>query len=205
VAETVSDVERREIWTFLRAIMETAPMQFCHKYCHANEPDKVPADSEGFLKLLHQIWFQLYRRTRGGRDDSSGFEHVFVGEVKDSQVSGFHNWIQLYLEEQKGALDYRGYIKPRSSGEACTNDDDHILTLQFSWKGIEKSVGTSFIGVSPEFEFALYTMCFLVGGEDNHVTLDTGADVFDLNIRCYRMGHEQIGTSFPEATAHYEE
>jgi len=140
--------------------------------------------------------FQLYRRSRGGREDSSGFEHVFIGEVKDDKVSGFHNWFQLYMEEKKGALDYRGYIKPHS------NDDDSILTLQFAWNGVEKAVGTSLIGTSLEFEMALYTTCFLVGGKDSCVTLDTGVEVFDLNIRCYRMGSNQIGNSFSEAKSH---
>jgi poly(U)-specific endoribonuclease len=96
--------------------------------------------------MLHKIWFQLYGRSRGGREDSSGFEHVFIGEVKGGKVSGFHNWIQLYMEEKKGTLDYRGYIKPRSHNDAATNDDDHILTLQFAWNGVEKAVGTSFMG-----------------------------------------------------------
>lgn len=204
VAESVSDSERSEVKVFLRAVMETAPMQFCHKYCSANA-ENVLSDKEGFLDLLHRIWVKPYGRSRGGREDSSGFEHVFVGEVKDDKVSGFHNWIQLYQEEKKGALDYRGYIKPRGQNEAATNDDDHILTLQFAWNGVEKAVGTSFMGTSPEFEMALYTTCFLVGGEENHVTLDTGVDVFELNIRCYRIGSMKIGTSFPEAHSHYEE
>jgi poly(U)-specific endoribonuclease len=205
MAENVTDTERREVWDFLKAIMQTAPMQFCHKYCRANKPEEVPADADGFMKLLHSIWFDLYKRSRGGRADSSGFEHVFVGEVKDGSISGFHNWIQLYLEEKKGALDYRGYIKPRSRNDAVTNEDDHILTLQFAWNGVEKSIGTSFIGVSPEFEVALYTLCFLVGQEDNKVTLDTGNDVFELNIKCYSMARDKIGTSYPEALAHYED
>jgi poly(U)-specific endoribonuclease len=202
--ESNSDKEKAEVRAFLQAIMETAPMQFCHKYCVANG-EHIPSDKEGFISLLQSIWFDLYGRSRGGPKDSSGFEHVFVGEVKEDKVSGFHNWIQLYLEEKKGSLDYRGYIKPRGQNEASTNDDDRILTLQFTWNGYEKSVGSSFIGTSPEFEMALYTTCFLVGGEENQIQLDTGIDVFTLNIRCYRMGSMQIGTSFPEASSHYEE
>ena len=43
--------------------------------------------------------------------DSSGFEHVFVGETRgDSEVIGFHNWIQFYLQEKAGHVDYQGYI-----------------------------------------------------------------------------------------------
>ena len=54
-----------------------------------------------FFANFAQIWFELYGRSRGGRKDSSGFEHVFVGEIKDDQVSGFHNWIQFWIEECK--------------------------------------------------------------------------------------------------------
>mmetsp|Transcript_31378 Transcript_31378/g.46280 ORF Transcript_31378/g.46280 Transcript_31378/m.46280 type:complete len:467 (+) Transcript_31378:134-1534(+) len=201
-AEKVTSTERKENIDFLNAIMQTAPMQFCHKYLQ--KKGKASGDPTEFKKLLHKIWFDLYKRTRGGPRDSSGFEHVFIGEVKDGKISGFHNWIQLYMEEQKGALDYRGYIKPRNKSDAQTNSDDHVLTLQFSWKGVEKSVGTSFIGVSPEFEIALYSMCFLLGSEDNEVSLNTGSDEFVLNIKCYTYDRDKIGTAFPEATAHYD-
>lgn len=44
------------------------------------------------------------------RPDSSGFEHVFVGETRGRRtVIGFHNWIQLYLQEKLGHIDYKGY------------------------------------------------------------------------------------------------
>jgi poly(U)-specific endoribonuclease len=134
------------------------------------------------------------------------------------------------LEEKAGNVDYRGYIKPRSrDSSAETNEDDPVLTLQFSWNGVEKFVGTSFIGkkyvvdiitsflamssviislfkgVSPEFELALYTMAFLTGESDNEVTIDTGGESFDLNIKCHKYdGDTKVGSCYPEALAHYE-
>lgn len=46
---------------------------------------------------------------------------------------------------------------------------------------------------------------FLMGDEENNVSLDTGTgDTFDLKIRCYKMAHDKVGTAFPEATAHYD-
>ena len=36
--------------------------------------------------LLHQTWFAMYSRGRGV-DDSSGFEHVFVGESKRGEIT----------------------------------------------------------------------------------------------------------------------
>ena len=54
---------------------------------------------------------------RRGNCDSSGFEHVFVGESRGSpdnrEVTGFHNWIQFYLEEKRGNIDYKGWVPPR--------------------------------------------------------------------------------------------
>jgi poly(U)-specific endoribonuclease len=34
-----------------------------------------------------------------------------------------------------------------------------------------KSVSSTLIGVSPEFEIGLYTLGFFAGGEDNHVDI----------------------------------
>ena len=48
-----------------------------------------PASLGEFRKLLFKIWFELYNRSRGGRPDSSGFEHVFTGEIKVRAVNTF--------------------------------------------------------------------------------------------------------------------
>lgn len=37
----------------------------------------------------------------------------FVGEVDKGEVKGLHNWVQYYLEEQRGSLHYLGYMNPR--------------------------------------------------------------------------------------------
>ena len=57
---------------------------------------------EGFKQELKDYWFQFYERD--SPRDSSGFEHVFVGERDpgDRSVGGFHSWLQLYLEEKAG-------------------------------------------------------------------------------------------------------
>ena len=69
------------------------------------------ANVGAFKQQLHQMWFSAYRREI--QNDSSGFEHVFVGEARDGQVIGLHNWIQFSNEEQKRNLNYKGYIFPR--------------------------------------------------------------------------------------------
>lgn len=209
--ENVTEQELQENRAFLNEIMKTAPMKYCHQYCVAKnvtyKGEEISESESEFKRILNSIWFELYSRS-GGRKDSSGFEHVFVGEVKNGSVSGFHNWIMFYLEEKRGKVDFRGYIKPRSreSFTAETNDDDPVLTLQFKWNGVEKFVGTSFIGVTPEFEMALYTMAFLAAeGNENEITLDAGSDKFDLNVKCHKYDRNtKVGSCYVEALAHYE-
>jgi len=86
-----------------------------------------------------------------------------------------------------------------------TDSDDHVLTVQFSWNGVMKKMGTMFLGVSPEFEMALYTLCFLMGNQENKVDLRTGEENFGLNIKCFTMARNKIGTSYPEVLNHYED
>ena len=36
--------------------------------------------------------------------------------VKDGKVLGMHNWLNIYMEERAGRLNYKGCIKPRRRG-----------------------------------------------------------------------------------------
>ena len=86
-------------------------------------------------------------------------------------MTGLHNWIRFYSEECKGAVDYRGYILPKKRlGGEDADASGQLLSLQFAWtedgRTETKSVSSMLIGVSPEFEFALYTLCFMAGEAD---------------------------------------
>ena len=60
-------------------------------------------------KILHE-WFEFYDRS--SPQDSSGFEHVFLGEYKGgNKVNGFHNWVQFYLKEKANEVNYLGYVR----------------------------------------------------------------------------------------------
>ena len=66
--------------------------------------------------------------------DSCGFEHVFVGETKSgSEIIGFHNWVQFYLQEKSTHLDYKGY-KARDhdlvSAAVHQTKEMHLFLLQ---------------------------------------------------------------------------
>lgn len=194
--EVVTQQDKHEEIAFVEEIARTAPIKYLHRYLV--QKGAVPQDYEDFKRMLTSLWFDLYGRG-GNSSCSSAFEHVFVGEIKgrgqgESEVSGFHNWIQFYLEEAKGNVDYQGYIFPRRRGES-PDSEIQLLTVQFEWHGVLKSVSSTLIGVSPEFEVALYTLCFFVGGEDNRV--DIGP--YSVNVKCYRLGNNKIGSAFPIA------
>lgn len=70
----------------------------------------VTADPQTHRELLKTIWFNMYSRG-GGKIGSSGFEHVFLSEVKNGTVMGLHNWIYLSEAEKSGDLDYKGWTK----------------------------------------------------------------------------------------------
>jgi poly(U)-specific endoribonuclease len=80
--EEVTERERDEAHAFLNAIMETAPMKYCHQYCLVKDASyegrSVPRNENEFVKILETMWFELYSRS------GCGFEHVFVGEVSES-------------------------------------------------------------------------------------------------------------------------
>ncbi|XP_060619799.2 uridylate-specific endoribonuclease [Anolis sagrei] len=137
---------------FLQEIMKTKVMKELYSFLHSKNRYDTESD---FVADLKKMWFGLYSR---GNDegDSSGFEHIFLGEVKKGKVSGFHNWIRFYLLEKEGVINYLSY---NYDGPWTSYPD--VLGMQFSWDGFFKEVGTAFIGSSPEFEFALYSLSFI--------------------------------------------
>eukprot|EP00064_Thunnus_orientalis_P017055 superscaffoldBa00003522_g17130 len=208
--EIVTPEEVAENHKFLDSIVKTPTMKIAHKYLV--EKHLSPRDETQFKEQLYRIWFELYARRGSSRwvdagtalqcnftsgichyDDSSGFEHVFVGETRGGRtVIGFHNWIQLYLQEKLGHIDYKGYSVTANSPQP--DENKHILALQFSWKNGIKPKGSIFIGVSPEFEFALYTLCFLSSPNER---VKVQFSFYEVEIVCHHYNQKHIGTTYP--------
>ncbi|KAK3555353.1 hypothetical protein QTP86_014953, partial [Hemibagrus guttatus] len=191
VPEVVTPEEEAENHRFLDSIIKTPVMKIVHRYLV--EKKLSSPDTSAFKEQLHRIWFELYARRGSNRPDSSGFEHVFVGETRGGHtVIGFHNWIQLYLQEKLGHIDYKGYSVKADSPEP--DENKHILALQFSWKNGIKPKGSIFIGVSPEFEFALYTLCFITSPNER---VRMSFSLYDVEIVCHHYNQKHIGTTYP--------
>lgn len=189
--EVVTNEERKENRDFIDAIMETDVMQEAHRYLV--EKNKAPKDEIEFKRLLYKTWFSLVRRTKGDRDfDSSSFEHVFVGEGREDHFIGLHNWIQFYLQEKAGNIDYHGYFRRET-----VKDDEHfrLIALQFNWRGEKgKPMSSCFLGTSPEFEIAAYTVCFLSGKHGRNMDIQLGE--YEVEISCLPLGRDCIGTAY---------
>lgn len=191
VAESVSSAEKSENSAFLDASLKTPVMEYVYNYLKAKS---LVSSQSDFKRQLDALWFTLFKRS-GSTYDSSGFEHVFVGEAKAEQISGMHNWIQLYNEEKADRLDYQGYIR---RGGAQVGANDHLLTIQFEWNDVRKPISSSLIGTTPEFELALYSLCYFAtkGGKSNVWLGD-----YSSKVVCYKNGYgssEHLGSAWVE-------
>ncbi|XP_068226063.1 uridylate-specific endoribonuclease-like [Palaemon carinicauda] len=179
--------EAVELDNFLDAILDTKVMQMTSDFLYEK---KLCTGS--MREKVKEIWFQLYPRGNGGALSSSGFEHSFVGEIKNGAVSGFHNWVHFYNEEKNGNLDYGGWSKMKDFDEKGMVLEDH-----FEWQNYEKQVGSSFIGTSPEFEIAVYTLCFLTR-PDSLCPVRMRGQQFKIQTWTYQYaGKTLVGSAYP--------
>jgi len=126
---------------------------------------------------------------------------------------------QTMIEEVKGNLEYMGAILPRHRrhGDDKTDSGERrLISIQLGRDGEIKvsarsqrsqaasradcvpaqDVSSMFVGTSPEFELALYSLCFFAGQEENRVTVGD----YDLTIKCYRIRSkygDKVSTAFP--------
>ncbi|XP_029549889.1 poly(U)-specific endoribonuclease [Salmo trutta] len=153
------------------------------------------SSEEEFLHDLKMMWFGLYSRY-AGKMDSSGFEHIFAGEIKGGKISGFHNWLQFYRLEKQGLIDYYSH----SFDGPWTSHPD-VLGMQFMWDGYFKQVGSSIIGCSPEFDLAVYSLCYITRpGKQCKLSLGGKSLViqtYTWDKSSYGNGKKYIGSAFP--------
>ncbi|WAR10241.1 ENDUD-like protein, partial [Mya arenaria] len=113
------------------------------EHTSAQESQEVTSFLDEISKTT--IWFATYPR-HGGTYDSSGFEHVFVGET-DS-------------------------------------------------KGVTKALGSFIYGTSPEFDIAMFTVCYLTH-KNQHCNFSV--DGHNMEVLTYEMTHGgggHLGTGY---------
>lgn len=195
VSENETAEEREEVKDFIEAVMDTSVFRYVLAY--VNAAGVWSGDEDDFKRELHRLWFSGYRR--GTSNDSSGFEHVFVGECKQGKVTGCHNWLAFHQYELQRLVDYRGLIGQRREYDDSSDDDVRLVTLNFvSCDGESKDVSSMFLGTSPEFELALYTLAFMTTrGREGKLRTSVGG--YPLILTVYKIADNKVGSVFPEA------
>uniref|UniRef100_S4P3D5 Poly(U)-specific endoribonuclease-like protein n=1 Tax=Pararge aegeria TaxID=116150 RepID=S4P3D5_9NEOP len=190
INEHVTPQERTEENTFMDALMSTSVIR--HLMNFLKDKGYVTPDPKQQRDFLKQIWFGLYSRGKG-KISSSGFEHIFVSELKNGEVSGLHNWLYFSKEEVANRINYLGYLK-----YVEFNDKGAVLKMHFNQQGVDKPVDTMFVGTSPELEIAIYTLCYVTRvGNDCKLKLgNKDLDIVTHNFR-YRSKN-YIGSAYPQ-------
>jgi poly(U)-specific endoribonuclease len=148
------------------------------------------SDISQLRNYYRTIWFGLYSRATG-YVGSSGFEHVYLGELK-SGISGLHSWYRYYLEEKAGRMQYLGYINKILMG------DNTLVEMPMLWTGIYKSISSVNVGGSPELELALATTCFLI--RPNALCPVMGLNGLKYSYQTYTLaynGNTYVGSAYP--------
>lgn len=101
---------------------------------------------------------------------------------------------KLFLSNSRALFLLTALLFLSSSSSPQPDENKHILALQFSWKNGIKPKGSIFIGVSPEFEFALYTLCFLSSPNER---VKVQFSLYDVEIVCHHYNQKHIGTTYP--------
>lgn len=162
VSEISTSYKREKLHKFIKSLLETD--LFIYLYYFLLKKNIIKKYVE-FQSYIYDLWFKYY--SRGGKNDSSPFEHIFIGETTKDKTIGFHNWIHFFMEERLGKVDYYGYMN-------VTNINyPYVLNLKFKWEGKIKGQSSGFIGTSPEFEMVLYTICsILIPPDKKYISFD---------------------------------
>ncbi|KAF8383643.1 hypothetical protein PRIPAC_72785 [Pristionchus pacificus] len=181
--------DNAETKAFLDAIETTKPYQTLLNFLKArNHP--YGKSSAALKAAISSLWFDRYSRAKGVLD-SSAFEHVFIGELKNGEVSGLHNWQRIASLEAdpKENFDYKGFIVKRTN----------LATIQFAWGKDWKKGGSIFVGTSPEYELSVLTLCFLARRDAEICKINV--DGCPVEVQSYEQkqnGKSFIGTSYPK-------
>lgn len=108
LSEDYTSQEKNEEDDLLDIIISTPVMEYTRNFLM--QKGKIGRDLRDFKDILREIWFNMYSRG-GGRVGSSGFEHVFLTEIKKGKISGLHNWLYFNQEEANQQANYLGYMK----------------------------------------------------------------------------------------------
>lgn len=182
--------EQAEVSTYLEDIMGTTLMI---EALRQFQEDGYVTGREDFLEKLQTAFFAFHEHLdeeghsihAGHVHDSCGFELTFCGEWEPpAHVHGLHNWITFYKRE-KNTLNYFGYLDSTLVRDSC-----QLLDVQYSWpyEGMVLPSSPMFVGVSTEFEIAIYMACFFRQPVDEMCSFKIDGISMDVHIHTAEAG-----------------
>lgn len=193
--EDHTEAEQAEESAFLDAVMASDIMVETYNTLFA--ANVFTGDMNAFRAKIVELWFDGYDRDGTSADvvGSSGFEHVFMGELKQGDVSGFHNWFHFHFEEEATNINYLGNLSAADFAGAASG-----ITDVFTWNGNMKCIGSMFVGTLPELDLAVYTTCFLTRGGSKCTMAYNGVEFYITTFDLVQNGKVHIGTAYPDFT-----
>jgi poly(U)-specific endoribonuclease len=190
IAETFTAAQTREQNEFIDAVFNTPVMRRAETFLQQNG---LPSGRANFVRN----WFDLYSRGNGALG-SNGFEHVFMAETRDGSIMGAHQWIWFDDQNRRGILNYRGHrsFVGTIGGVGTANRASGIASI-FNWRGFCKPISSLFIGTSPEFELAIFNVCYHAR-RNGLCPVTLGGT--NLNIQTFditRSGRTFVSTAYP--------
>jgi hypothetical protein len=192
--ENTMPEEAREFLALLDAVTDSAPMAAAR--AHLRETHGVEESRDGIQALLFDLWFRPF--DQGRNRDLSGFEHVMVGEQRQSAVNGYHFWYKYYLDDwgllgrpdsiDFDGLRYDGPNRPSDRVTALGTGVPEVVTLAFRWhaeddgvrRPLYKPIGGFWVGCSVEGLMALGLVRFFARGRVE-ATINRGRYLVDLH------------------------
>ena len=213
IREIVTEGESLEERNFIRAIIPTKPMQVAKEFI-ARDLGQTVTDTDLAI-MIEKTWFF---QGKAGSKFASGFEHVFVGEQKDSgekpdlqavDLGGYHFWYKYYLDDGKAIgeddrIQYRGTRYGNSTTTAQGILVPEVITLSYEWEApdtangstqlLKKPIGGFWVGCSPEGLIALGLIRVLTSAGSSAVI--NGA-TYDVKFFPLTDNSQSIRTFFP--------
>uniref|UniRef100_A0A6C0BE31 EndoU domain-containing protein n=1 Tax=viral metagenome TaxID=1070528 RepID=A0A6C0BE31_9ZZZZ len=148
--ESYTDNEKLEITSFILSCNDFLRIIY----------EKVNYDKsyDEFLKNVENKWFELKKY-------NCLFEHIFVGEIDNRKVQGYHNWIKLKIDIESGIV---------RKVQKLPSKNKYLECFSFDFMDKHKKISSVLTSISPQYEFSVMTLVLLFGDKKNNIYTDDG-------------------------------